>query len=158
MGYLSDIVRKLSDNQEVIFVGTGMILLDESDRIFIACRTDNNEWCIPGGSLEIDESLEECVVRETFEETGIVVPEATLNFNAVKAIPEPIIKNNRKIHVVSASYWSNDYDDIDFNLDSREFTKYGWFTREEIEKLGVITPYTKVALMEFYRRRDANGR
>ena len=29
------------------------------------------KWCFPGGSLELGESLVECAVRETLEETGI---------------------------------------------------------------------------------------
>ena len=30
-------------------------------------------WVLPGGHIEIGESLEECAVREVFEETGIQI-------------------------------------------------------------------------------------
>lgn len=153
MGYLSDIVKQLKEEQDVIFVGTGMILLNSNDEIFIACRTDNNQWCIPGGSLEVGESLTHCAVRETFEETGIHINEADIQLNSAESIPEIIVKNGRNIHIVSVSYWTRVYDDIDFNLDSREFTKYGWLNKEEIFKMMAnITPYTRVALERYFSR------
>lgn len=151
MGYLSDTVKSLKDDQEVIFVGTGMILINDKQEILLACRTDNKQWCVPGGSLEVGESLTHCAVRETLEETGIIVAESDLHLNAAEAIPETIIKNGRRIHIVSVSYWATRYDDIDFNLDSREFTKYGWLNKKEISKLWEdITAYSKVAIQRYY--------
>lgn len=157
MGYLADITRKLEDNQDVIFVGTGIILVDANGRILMACRTDNNEWCLPGGSLEVGESLKQCIVRETKEETNIYIDEKDLHLNSAEAILEPVLKNGRKIFVVSISYWTNTYDDIDMNLDSREFTRYGWFTPEEISELSKITPYSQVAIRIFYGGQTGNG-
>lgn len=149
MGYLSDIVKQLKDDQDVIFVGTGMILV-YNKRILIAERTDNKEWCVPGGSLEVGESLTHCAVRETFEETGIIVDEKDLHLNSVEVVPEIIVKNNRNIHIVSVSYWTNRYDESNMQMDSREFTKYGWFTEQEAHQLNNITPYTKIALRNFF--------
>jgi len=150
MGYLSDIVKQLKEDQEVIFVGTGMILVDNDNRVLIAERSDNKQWCVPGGSLEVGETLEHCVVRETFEETGIIVNESDLHLNYAAAIPETIIKNGRTIHVVSISYWADKFDTIDMQMDSREFTKYGWFTEKEARELPCITPYTKAAFKIFF--------
>ena len=116
MGYLADITKQLEDEQDVIFVGTGIILVNRYGNILLARRTDNNEWSLPGGSLEVGETLEECIVRETFEETRIIVKESDLHLNSAKSILEPIIKNGRKIYIVSISFWANAYDDIDMSL------------------------------------------
>lgn len=150
MGYLSDIVRQLNDTQDIIFVGTGVLLLDESNRVLIAERTDNHAWCIPGGSLEVGESLTHCACREVFEETGIMVNESDLHLNEAVAVPEVVVKNGRNIHVVSVSYWTVKFDATDLQIDSREFTKYGWFTEEEARKLPVITSYTKEAFKKYF--------
>ena len=151
MGYLADITKQMEDEQDVIFVGTGIILVNRYGNILLARRTDNNEWSLPGGSLEVGETLEECIVRETFEETRIIVKESDLHLNSAKSILEPIIKNGRKIYIVSISFWANAYDDIDMSLDSREFTKYGWFNQEEIKQLGNITPYSIAALKAYFK-------
>ena len=39
-------------------------------------RAFPNAWVQPGGHLDPNESLEECGVREVFEETGIEIPQA----------------------------------------------------------------------------------
>ena len=39
-----------------------------------------NEWAIPGGKLEGDETLEEGAIRETYEEAGVVIKESEMAF------------------------------------------------------------------------------
>ncbi len=34
-------------------------------------KKDNDFWCLPGGKLEDNESLEDCLFREMVEETGV---------------------------------------------------------------------------------------
>ncbi len=43
---------------------------DEGDVLLIR-RTDNENWALPGGSMDIGETIAEAGVRETQEETGI---------------------------------------------------------------------------------------
>ena len=36
-------------------------------------RADNGKWTMPGGTMELGESLSQCAVREVEEETGLAI-------------------------------------------------------------------------------------
>jgi len=44
-----------------------------NNRILLTLRTDWEVWCLPGGSVEADESLAQAAIRETREELGFEV-------------------------------------------------------------------------------------
>ncbi|MFE2973044.1 NUDIX hydrolase [Streptomyces sp. NPDC059340] len=46
------------------------VVVDDSGRILLQRRSDNSMWALPGGAMNIGESLPDCAVRETREETG----------------------------------------------------------------------------------------
>ncbi|AKU17227.1 NUDIX hydrolase [Luteipulveratus mongoliensis] len=48
------------------------VIVDEQDRILLALWNGgpSPEWTMPGGAVELDESVEEAAVRELREETG----------------------------------------------------------------------------------------
>lgn len=146
MGYLADITKQIKNGQDIIFVGTGIILINKYKKILMACRVDNNKWSLPGGSLEVGESLEDCIIRETFEETGIVVNKESIKLSSAVSLTEPIEKNGVSIYIVSIVYKTDKYNDNNMRLDSREFSKYGWLTLEEIKKLSQVTSYSYEAL------------
>lgn len=153
MGYLSEVTSQLKKEQSIIIVGTGLILIDESNRVLMACRTDNNQWSIPGGSLEVGESLQECIVRETKEETGIEVDINELHFNSVNALNETVYKNGRQLNIVSVTYWADKFNSDEFKIEDREFSTYKWISLADVEELYNVTTYTKVAIDEFISRR-----
>lgn len=43
------------------------------EKILLTYEVNTDQWCTPGGGLEIDETFEECCVRELAEETGYIV-------------------------------------------------------------------------------------
>ncbi len=43
---------------------------DEEARVLMVQRSDNGLWALPGGTMDIGESLGECAEREVLEETG----------------------------------------------------------------------------------------
>ncbi|QIK06921.1 NUDIX domain-containing protein [Streptomyces sp. ID38640] len=49
------------------------VVVDESGRILLQRRRDNDMWALPGGTMHIGESLPDCAIRETLEETGFQV-------------------------------------------------------------------------------------
>jgi len=56
-------------------VGIGGVIIDQGRALLIRRGSEplRGEWSIPGGTLEIGETLEEGVARELLEETGIEV-------------------------------------------------------------------------------------
>jgi 8-oxo-dGTP pyrophosphatase MutT (NUDIX family) len=49
------------------------VVTDQNGRILLHRRRDNRLWSLPGGALELGESIEETIVREVKEETGFDV-------------------------------------------------------------------------------------
>lgn len=56
-----------------IVVAVTAFIQDETGRILMIRRTDNDLYAVPGGALELGETLTETVQREVMEETGIDV-------------------------------------------------------------------------------------
>ncbi|WP_328604044.1 NUDIX domain-containing protein [Amycolatopsis sp. NBC_00345] len=54
-----------------IAVAVSAFIQDDKGRILMIRRTDNDLYSIPGGQLELGETLAEAAVREVREETGI---------------------------------------------------------------------------------------
>lgn len=52
---------------------TTCVVLDDKGRIALVHRKDNGLWALPGGGMELGESIEDCAVREVKEETGLEV-------------------------------------------------------------------------------------
>ena len=56
-------------------VGVGAVVLD-SDRVLLVKRGQaplKGHWSLPGGAVEIGETLEQAIAREVLEETGITI-------------------------------------------------------------------------------------
>lgn len=49
------------------------VVVDDDGRILLIRRTDNDNWALPGGAMDLGESLPQAAVRETAEETGVRV-------------------------------------------------------------------------------------
>jgi ADP-ribose pyrophosphatase YjhB (NUDIX family) len=48
-----------------------VVVVNAEDEILLIRRSDNDNWAIPGGAIDLGESLTEAAIRETMEETGI---------------------------------------------------------------------------------------
>ncbi|MFD1427003.1 HAD-IIA family hydrolase [Kroppenstedtia sanguinis] len=53
--------------------GVAGIVMDERGRVLLMRRADNGCWAVPSGHVERGESVEEAIVREIREETGLQV-------------------------------------------------------------------------------------
>jgi ADP-ribose pyrophosphatase YjhB (NUDIX family) len=48
-----------------------VVVTNKDEDVLLIQRSDNDNWAIPGGAIDLGESLTQAAIRETKEETGI---------------------------------------------------------------------------------------
>ena len=76
MSYISE-MRKHIGHKPMLSAGTTVVVIKDN-KILLNLRSDTNTWGIPGGSMELGETLEETAVRELKEETNLDAKAFTL--------------------------------------------------------------------------------
>nr|WP_059054638.1 NUDIX domain-containing protein [Paenibacillus senegalimassiliensis] len=61
-----------------IIVTGGAIIRDRQGRILLQKRSDYGDWGLPGGGMNAGESVEETMIREVYEETGLEIKQYDL--------------------------------------------------------------------------------
>ncbi|MFI9552260.1 NUDIX domain-containing protein [Nonomuraea endophytica] len=56
-----------------LVMGVSVAVTDDAGRILLQRRADNGLWAIPGGGMDLTESVPEAAVQEVREETGLEV-------------------------------------------------------------------------------------
>lgn len=134
MNYIQEL-RKLVGSRRLINVG-GRIIIENADKhILLIHRSDFKLWGLPSGSIELGESLEDAMIRETFEETG-------LKINQLKIIgvsSDPLIENvsypnGDMIQNVSLVFYSNDFDGVLLKA-TNETTNAAFFPIDELPEM-----------------------
>lgn len=76
MGYISELRKYIGHNPLISSGATVAVIKDK--QILLNLRSDTKTWGIPGGSLEVGETLEETAKRELKEETNLDCDNFTL--------------------------------------------------------------------------------
>jgi ADP-ribose pyrophosphatase YjhB (NUDIX family) len=124
-------LRKLIGSQPVILCGAGVIIINPKGEILLQRRMDNDLWAIPGGAVELGETVEETAIREVFEETGLKVK--NLKLLGIYSGEDTYCKypNGDEVYWITIAFMSNEFDGYirPDNYESKECT---FFSIEEL--------------------------
>ena len=107
MGYIQEI-RKYVGHSPIMVTAAMCIIYDKEKGILLEKRTDNGMWCVPGGALELGETLEEALRREVKEETSLEIFNPKL-FD-VKAGVHMVYPNKDEVYYTDVVYEINEYE------------------------------------------------
>ena len=104
-------LRKLTGSRPIILCGAGVIVINSKGEILLQHRIDNSLWGLPGGAVELGETVEQAAVREVFEETGIEVEKLKLlgvysGQNTYYKYP-----NGDEVYWITVAFTSNEFND-----------------------------------------------
>ncbi|HXF68553.1 MAG TPA: NUDIX domain-containing protein [Thermoflexus sp.] len=66
-------LRERVGSATLVVPATSAVILNEHGEILLQRREDNGEWGLPGGIMEIGERIDQTLIREVWEETGLQV-------------------------------------------------------------------------------------
>jgi len=128
-------------------VGVGAIIIEDG-RVLLVKRGHaplQGKWSIPGGVLEVGETLRNATVREALEETGLVVEPGELLGVFERVIPDE--QGKMRYHYVLIDFLCRRlHGQLTAGDDAEEVR---WFRREELAALELARETEEVILKGF---------
>ena len=134
-------------------LGCSAAIFDEHGRIFLTRRTDNGQWCLPGGGMDAGESVAEACEREVWEETGLRVRVKRLVGVYSYSDQLVVYPDGNKAHIVALHFEAEIVSGEP--VLSNETTEFGFFTPEEIEALEMFGRHRERILDSIENRSEA---
>lgn len=121
------------------------ILIKYDGKVLLESRKDSDRWAFIGGGLFLNETLLECVKRETLEETGIILSDEDIKFCKLYDDPSIIIAypDGNVIRSIMALYTTTLKKMPDLKC-SEESTELKFFSREELKEIKIVETHTPI--------------
>jgi 8-oxo-dGTP diphosphatase len=143
-------MRSSREYPEHPLVGVGAFIHKRGKVLLVKRRFEpgRGKWVLPGGLLEVGESMEDAARREAAEELGIKVK--IERFMQVVDQINRDAKGRVRFHYVLVDYLARP---LGTNIAlNKESSAYGWFTPDEVEGLNT-TRNTKLIVRRYVQRR-----
>ncbi|WP_442600688.1 NUDIX hydrolase [Paenibacillus sp. KN14-4R] len=108
MGYVEEL-RAIVGHRPLILVGAVIIVVDEEGKLLLQQRKyPNGSWGLPGGLMELGESVEDTARRELFEETNLTA--GKLELINIYSGPGNFVRaaNGDEFYVVATAFYTTE--------------------------------------------------
>ena len=138
--------------QGKIRLGCTAAVFDNDGRILLTKRSDNGQWCLPGGAVDPGETVAEACEREVLEETGLQVRVKRLVGIYSHSDQLVVYPDGNKVQVV-ALHFEVEVTGGTAGL-SDEVSDFGYFARGEMEGLEFLGRHRERVLDTYEKYRE----
>ena len=144
--YIMDL-RKIVGHRTLIQCGAGVIIVNNAGEILLGRRADNQLWGYFGGSVEIDEKVEDCAKRELLEETGLIADELSFFTVISGAEVHYTYPNGDEVSNIEIVYLCNQFHG-EMIAQKEEFEGLKFFKPSEID-IDMISPPLRPSIKKY---------
>lgn len=127
-------LRAVVGSRCLLAVGARVLIEDHLGRFLLIQRTDSGEWGLPGGSMELGESLMDVVFREAREEANASIERVTaFGLSSDPTVERHIYPNEdqlQNISLLAHGYLTNS----DYAPDGGEVSEISFVRYEDIDR------------------------
>jgi len=142
---MSDYIKKIRDKvgQELLLLpSVSAFIQDEAHRVLLAKHRGTGKWVTPGGMVEPSEKPADAVVREVWEETGLLVePTAIIAVQGGPLFQIDYLHGDRVSYV--STWFRCRVLEGELQREDEELSELKYLSQAETEKLADIAQWAK---------------
>ena len=137
-------------SQGIEVVGSAIIENSQEEILLVKSPKWNNKWLMPGGHIETGEKIEESILREVREETGLtLISKGIINFGELINSKD----FHRAAHFIYFDIYCQSEKDI-INLDNKELIEFKWLKPQAALKMDLAESYQET-IEKFIRYKNS---
>lgn len=140
MGYCEE-MREMIGDSPLIIVRPSVVIVNDKGEILLS-RNAGGMWTVPGGTLQLHESVEACITRIVFENIGLKIKALKL-FSVYSG--KELNQVDERYHPVAIGYLCTEYEG-EITAESNQGTESRFFRLNQLPK--EIAPFIKNKLIE----------
>jgi 8-oxo-dGTP pyrophosphatase MutT (NUDIX family)/ubiquinone/menaquinone biosynthesis C-methylase UbiE len=112
-------------------VGANVAIFNDAGQVLLTRRQDNGQWCLPGGHMDLGETLDQTAMREAQEETGLTVQLERLVGLYSSYYPPGTFGENSPARAILVALFRAHATGGNLMLNA-EVTEFGWFDPDHL--------------------------
>jgi 8-oxo-dGTP diphosphatase len=127
-------------SERAILPAVSAVIFNDAGEVLLQKRKDTGKWCIISGHVEFGESVQEAMVREVWEETGVRCEVTRLI--GVYSLPEytTYFYPGREVQYVVTYFQVRLLEEIQEGLTNAESEAFAWFSPDRLPEVDLVNP------------------
>jgi 8-oxo-dGTP pyrophosphatase MutT (NUDIX family) len=141
-------LRKIVGHRTLLMPAAALVIGDGKGNVLLQLRADDKTWANHGGSIELDEKVEDALAREVKEELGITI----LEYKLLNIYSGPnyhnIYPNGDEVSCIDITYYCHKFEG-NIMLQEDEVLEVKWFNKDNLPEN--LHHNSVLALKDYFR-------